>query len=206
MSWFKVFQYDEIDLSCCRNIYMKGLTESGIKNAKCLYFNFEQGIVYKVWGKEYNKDKGTVPQLMNGLNSGFYDSELLPHFRGIIVQNGICRGYIMDLVVRLRNMSARRTIRNPVVKDLVKRGLKYNLYYSDISHNNMVCLRESLCEKIIKNSKAKVKKWKEKSKAERLSRRQHKGKDTEAISNRIKEYTEYLYYSRQHLCETLNIA
>lgn len=49
--------------------------------------------VYKIWNQTYVRRDN----LLQALKAGFFDEKLIPHFVGLIFQEGFCRGYVTKM-------------------------------------------------------------------------------------------------------------
>lgn len=81
---------------------------------------------FKIWNETYIRRDN----ILNGLEVGFYDEKTVPALEGIIVSNGVCRGYVMYACIG-------KGVRAPEFYKLLKertRGTGYFNYQIGRSH------------------------------------------------------------------------
>jgi len=86
------FSLDEIDVSKFQSIKSREKWYDYQDHSRWIFYDKKNKLYYKLWNDTYVR-KNTI---IEAFESGFYDEQLLPAFKGIIVWEGVCRGYVME--------------------------------------------------------------------------------------------------------------
>lgn len=60
-------------------------------HSRWIFQSRESGDYFKIWNPTYIRRD----HILRGLEAGFYDESTVPAFRGVIIAEGVCRGYVM---------------------------------------------------------------------------------------------------------------
>ena len=86
------FSLDEIDVSKFQSIKSREKWYDYQDHSRWIFYDKKNKLYYKLWNDTYVR-KNTI---IEAFESGFYDEQLLPALKGIIVWEGVCRGYVME--------------------------------------------------------------------------------------------------------------
>ena len=60
-------------------------------HSRWVFYDEKNRLYYKIWNDTYVRRDN----ILNGINSGFYDNTTCPGLKGVIFDTNICRGYVM---------------------------------------------------------------------------------------------------------------
>ena len=86
------FSLDEIDVSKFQSIKSREKWYDYQDHSRWIFYDKKNKLYYKLWNDTYVR-RDTI---IEAFESGFYDEQLLPALKGIIVWEGVCRGYVME--------------------------------------------------------------------------------------------------------------
>ena len=87
-----IFNLDEIDVSKFETIKSREKWYGNQDHSRWIFYDRKNKLYYKIWNETYIR-RNTI---IDAINSGFYNKDILPAFKGIIQWEGVCRGYVME--------------------------------------------------------------------------------------------------------------
>ncbi len=134
MSSMTRFSLDEIDISKFKIIKSREKWYGSQDHSRWIFYDETNKLYYKIWNDTYVR-RDTVS---TAFKSGFYDSELLPNFEGLIFWEGVCRGYVM------RECEKYGVMEDSFFNDIKERTKNTNMFAYDLCPNHVFKYQEKL--------------------------------------------------------------
>jgi hypothetical protein len=123
----KQFSLDTIDVSKFQTIKARQKWYGNQDHSRWIFYDEINKLYYKIWNDTYIRGHTIV----EALELGFYDSDILPALEGIIFWEGICRGYVMKECEKYGEME------NTFFDEIKKRTNDTNMFAYDLCPNHI---------------------------------------------------------------------
>ena len=130
----KQFSLDEIDVSKFETIKVREKWYENQDHSRWIFYDKQNKLYFKIWNETYIR-KDTIPK---AFELGFYDTEILPAFVGLIYWEGICRGYVM------KECNTDSLFKSRFFDEIKKRTKKTNLFAYDFCPKHIVKYKDTL--------------------------------------------------------------
>lgn len=106
-------------------------------HSRWVYEDVINDVFFKVWNHTYVRKNN----LLDAFHCGFYEG-LIPAFRGVIKQNNVCRGYVMN---RCEKPDNQEELFQDILEKIKERTKKTGLFSYDLQKRNVLIYEKKPC-------------------------------------------------------------